>query len=129
VRKFVCLTSPRSRAEQKATHFFRGSSRHVAPEQRHRARAALRRSTALYKKVSKKGNSTTMATPRLLVVLCLAIVATIATAFAPSEPAASSVNSKWSVKTSTYAPLKRVGFATPRECFISSVTQFRSPPL
>ena len=47
------------------------------------------------------------------VILCLAVVLAIATAFSPSEP--SSANSKWSPKISTYAPMKRVGFATPRE--------------
>ncbi|KAL3774881.1 hypothetical protein ACHAW5_007299 [Stephanodiscus triporus] len=56
-----------------------------------------------------------MTAPRF-VVLCLAVVAAIATAFAPSEPP-TSVNSKWSAKTSTYTPMKRVGFATPPPSF------------
>ena len=47
------------------------------------------------------------------VILCLAVVVAIATAFSPSEPP--SANSKWSPKISSYAPIKRVGFATPRE--------------
>mmetsp|Transcript_14109 Transcript_14109/g.25522 ORF Transcript_14109/g.25522 Transcript_14109/m.25522 type:complete len:172 (+) Transcript_14109:13-528(+) len=43
------------------------------------------------------------------VFLCLAVVAAVATAFSPSE----APPSKWSAKTSTYAPMKRVGFAAP----------------
>jgi len=67
-------------------------------------------------------NTATMTAPRF-VVLCLAFVVAIATAFSPSEPP--SANSKWSPKISTYAPMKRVGFATPRELACSD---FGRPP-
>jgi len=50
------------------------------------------------------------------VFLCLAVVAAVATAFAPSENP-TSLNSKWSAKTSNYAPMKRVGYATPPPSF------------
>ena len=61
-------------------------------------------------------NTATMTLSRF-VVLCLAVTVAIATAFSPSEQ--SSANSKWSPKISTYAPMKRVGFATPRELAFS----------
>eukprot|EP00584_Thalassiosira_punctigera_P011962 CAMPEP_0172553124 /NCGR_PEP_ID=MMETSP1067-20121228/48629_1 /TAXON_ID=265564 ORGANISM="Thalassiosira punctigera, Strain Tpunct2005C2" /NCGR_SAMPLE_ID=MMETSP1067 /ASSEMBLY_ACC=CAM_ASM_000444 /LENGTH=167 /DNA_ID=CAMNT_0013341241 /DNA_START=129 /DNA_END=632 /DNA_ORIENTATION=+ len=46
------------------------------------------------------------------VVLCVAVVAAVATAFSPSEPPTRAT--RWSAKTSTYAPMKRVsGLAAP----------------
>lgn len=56
------------------------------------------------------------------IALCLATVAAVVTAFAPSEAPAS----RWSTKTATYAPMKRVGFASPRE---SSVQRQQLPGL
>lgn len=45
------------------------------------------------------------------VLVCLAVLAAVATAFSPSQSPTG--RRKWSAKTSTYAPMKRVGFAYP----------------